>query len=175
MAVVIPCNHWSKAIWRALGGTESGSFEPQGKFSFAYESGRTALKPRLNPRLSGITDKPVLSARLFFGFGEGPNPSWSIEDVLPIVKRVRKEQIGATDSAIIYQNGVLSHLEKDVTVTEDGVQVIILNLQEAVTKEQFEDQLVELGEAITRELKQRQIVVEMQKNGLYQFTMGIVP
>ena len=175
MAVVIPCNHWSKAIWRSPDGRESGSFEPRGKFSFAYESGRTALNPRLNPRLSGIMNKPVLSARLFFGFGEGPNPSWSIEDVLPIVKRVRKEQIGATDSAIIYQNGVLSHLEKDVTVTEDGVQVIILNLQEAVTKEQFEDQLMELGEAITRELKQRQIVVEMQKNGLYQFTMGIVP
>ena len=88
---------------------------------------------------------------------------------------VRKEQIGVTDSTIIYQDGVLSHLEKDVTVTEDGVQIIILNLQEAVTSKQFEDQLVELGEAITRELKQRQIVVEMQKNGLYQYTMGIVP
>ena len=175
MAVVIPCNHWSKAIWRSPGGRESGSFEPGGKFYFAYESGRTALNPRLNPRPSESADKPVLSARLFFGFGAGANPSWSIEDVLPIVKRVRKEQIGATDSAICYQKGVLSHLEKDTTVTEDGVQIIILNLQEAVTKEQFEDQLVELGEAIARELKQRQIVVEMQKNGLFQSTMGIVP
>ena len=175
MAVVIPCNHWSKAVWRSPDGTESGSFEPVGRFSLAYKSGRDTLNPRLNPRPSESADKPVLSARLFFGFGAGATPSWSIKDLLPIVKRIRKEQIGATDSAICYQNGVLSHLEKDATVTEDGVQVIILNLQEAVTKEQFEDQLVELGEAITRELKQRQIIVEMQKNGLFQSTMGIVP
>jgi hypothetical protein len=175
MAVVIPCNHWSKAVWRSPDGRESGSFEPVGKFSLAYKSGRTALNPRLNPRPSDSADKPVLSARLFFGFGAGATPTWSIKDLLPIVKRVRKEQIDATDSAICYQNGVLSHMEKDVTVTEDGVQIVILNLQEAVTNKQFEDQLVELGEAITRELKQRQIIVEMQKNGLFQTTMGIVP
>jgi hypothetical protein len=39
----------------------------------------------------------------------------------------------------------------------------------------IEDQLVELGEGITRELKQKQIVVEMQKNGLFQSTMGVAP
>jgi len=167
MTKVIPVNHWSPSIFR------TGSFHPKGKIALVYPAkGEQVYNPHRNPQGWGSAS-PVMGARMFVGFNVGSKPTWGMNDLIPIVKNVRKKQTGSADATLLYQKGIYTHKSSGETVTEDGAQIIILNLSEKISLEEFKNQLIELGEVICRELQQEEVVAEIQMGGLVKYTMGI--
>lgn len=167
MTKVIPVNHWSTSVFK------TGSFHPVGKIALVYPGkGELVYNPHRNPQGWG-SEAPVIGARMFVGFNVGGKPTWGMNNLIPIVKSVRKKQTGSADASLLYQKGLYTHKTSGETVTEDGAQIIILNLSDKVSIEEFKRQMVELGEVICRELQQEEVVAEIQKGGMVTYTMGI--
>ena len=165
----------SEASWSGSKGKFSGKFNPQGKFIIA-----DASKIRNNPEFWNDTD-PMFAGRLFVGFNVGDHPKYTMEDLTRIVKRVRIEQVGKGDHSILYQKGVYtSRREGQGPVTEQGGQVIILNLAEYIKpgdhdpKGSFRAQLVALADTIIVEMEQEEVIIEIQKDGNRVETIGVM-
>lgn len=103
------------------------------------------------------------AARLFIGFNVGTEPRWSIDDLLPRVRKMRQAQGAPPDATYIATRGVFTHGSGRV-VEEDGAQVIIFAVDEDA--ETFQKNVLALAETLVRELEQEAIFVELQKNGL---------
>jgi hypothetical protein len=143
----------------------SGSFTPRGRLQFHGSR---------NP----ITKKfpEVYAARLIVGLSIGIEPGQGMDDIIRIVKQVRAKQVGNPSASFVAQRGMYQYLSegKKVVVEEDGVQVIVINEPEhGVNSEDFEAQMVELAEELARELQQEVIIMEMQRNGVSQFTAWV--
>lgn len=144
----------------------SGSFRPMGRIT--RHGSDTWLH---NP--SDWESAKTIAARLIVGFSVGQDPKYSMEDLIPIVARVREAQTGNQSASFIAQRGIYQHHD-GTTVTEDGAQVFIINLT-GVTMRKFKAQIVELAETIARELQQESVIVEIQVNGLSKVTIGVSP
>lgn len=140
-----------------------GMFHPSGPMQ------RHGAHP--NPGL--WSSKTTRAARIIVGFNVGGEPKWTLDDLIPIVKRVRTEQVGNPSSSFIAQRGVYQHHSGQI-VTEDGAQVIIIDTF-GTAKQKFERQMVELAEIVCRELQQDEAIVEIQKNGISEKTIGVGP
>jgi hypothetical protein len=151
--------------WSAPKPYSGGSFRPHGQL------GRRG--PYQNPREWSSTD--TLSARLVVGFNVGEHDAWSMDDLIPIVEEVRRRQVGDPSSTFLYQKGVYQHRDgSGRTVHEDGAQVIIID-PSGIDRELFEEQMVELAEIIAARLAQETVIVDIQKNGISQLTIGVKP
>ena len=147
------------------GGPRGGAFRPQGKLSHHG--------PRPNPELWSSTE--TLAARLFVGFNVGKEAVWSVDDLIEIVKRVRLEQIGDASASFIAQQGIYQHADPALgMVVEHGAQVIIINMADLSAKD-CEHEMVRLAEVIAIDLEQESVIVEIQKNGITQKTIGVGP
>jgi hypothetical protein len=117
---------------------------------------------------------PIYAARIFVGFNVGPKPRWAMTDVVRIVKRIRKKQVGSPDATFLYQRGLYTSKKDDSVVDEKGAQIIILNLIGASVPE-FRAQMLELAEEIATKLKQEEVIVEIQRGGISKETVGVTP
>jgi hypothetical protein len=110
------------------------------------------------------------AARLFVGLNVGKKPRWNVNDVVRIVKRVRREQTGSVGASFLTQRGLYSSGRS--IVNEKSVQVVILD-EQALGARKWKDQIVELAEALAEELKQEVVIVELQKSGIVDDVYGV--
>jgi hypothetical protein len=143
-----------------------GSFRPQGKMQAHGDISLTR-----NPR--GWGSKDTLAARIIVGFSVRSTPTYSLDDLVELVAHVRQRQAGNPSASFVAQRGIYQHHDGE-TVTEDGAQVFIINMQK-LTDEEFTAQMVELAETICRDMEQEEVIVEIQKNGISQETIGVIP
>jgi hypothetical protein len=143
-----------------------GSFNPTGKICFSNDDRR-----RFNP-VEWSDEKP-LCARLIVGFNVGKVATWSMEDLIALVKEVREKQGELPDSTFVYQRGMFTYSESGETTEEEGGQVIIFNF--SVTADVFQAQMVELGEIIARRFEQKSVILEIQRAGIVQMSGMVTP
>lgn len=155
--------------WSSPNGRSRGRFIPDGHFVWY---GR-----KNNPEEWG--DKgPIWAARLFVGLSIGHDSAWTENDVVRIVKQVRQKQVKRADASFVLQRGLYTQevKGKKVVVDEQSVQIIILNLAFFKTSpKRFRTQMVALAEKLARDLEQKEVIIEIQRNGLYQETIGVGP
>lgn len=149
--------------WR-FGKGRGGSFRPHGQL---HHSGGGSKNP------TEWTSKKVLSARLIVGFSVGQVPTYEMADLIRIVERVRRSQVGDPSATFVAQEGIYQHISDGSVVHEKGAQVLLINTAE--TKKKFTKQMVELAETIAREMHQELVIVEIQKNGISEEIMGVGP
>lgn len=165
--ITIPANTRT-SHWRSPSGSHAGSFRPNGSV--------LAIGPvptSKNPEAWESSDPPV-AARLFVGFNVGPRAVWSVEDLVPLVRRVREQQGHKADASFLLQKGIYTSEKDGSVVEEDGAQVIVLDL-DGTPEKKFKREMVELGETIATVLEQEAVILEMQKGGITTSTVGIVP
>lgn len=157
-----------KFHWGSPNGRSNGRFIPKGQIKWHG--------PRLNPTLWDAAE--TWAARMFVGLSIGRDKAWSENDVVQIVKAVREKQVGSPDSSFIMQRGLYTQTVdgENVVVDETSVQVIIINLpQWSVPSDAFIEQMVALAEKLAQDLRQMEVIVEIQKNGMTQTTIGVGP
>lgn len=151
--------------WGSPDGKTRGHFKPNGKPRVLASS--RLLTPNWRSK-----DAPW-AARLLVGFNVGEIPTYEMEDLIALVRRVREKQGAPLDSSFVYQKGIYTHHDGHGVVTEDGAQVIILNLDPGTSREVFEAQMIELANVIVGEMGQETVIVEMQRGGVVQETIGV--
>jgi len=104
------------------------------------------------------------SARLFVGLSVGQTPKWIVDDVTAKVYDIRKEQGKSPDASILVQRGLYEDFSGK-RVTEESVQVIIIDLSGA-EKKAFVEDMKELAEKLRVSLEQEVVILEIQKKGL---------
>jgi hypothetical protein len=155
--------------WAAPKGKAHGSFRPNGKLLVV---GPEVANANLAPRWS--TSGGMWSARIFVGFNVGGKARWDIDDLIKVVKRVRKKQERSPDASFVAQKGIYTSTATGTTVEENGAQVIILNTAGAKAKD-FVAEMLALAEEIARALKQEEVIMEIQRAGLVKKTYGVGP
>jgi len=151
--------------WKAPDSDTRGRFRANGRLQVPKRS--QFLTPNWR------SSEPTWAARLFVGFSVGETPTYEMDDLIQIVRRVRNAQGVAEDSSYVFQRGVYTHEDGSGTVQEDGAQVILLNLDPGVTKQQFEKQMIELANVLVDEMEQETVIVEMQRGGIVQEVIGV--
>lgn len=146
--------------WRSPQGRRS-TFRPNGAIEH--------VGPRLNP--ATWSTRETWAARFFIGFNVGQETRWSLNHVVELVKRVRAAQGRSPDASFIAQVGTYTHSGGDV-VTEPGAQVILINT-DGLEQEAFEAEMVAMAEQIAETFVQESVILEIQKNGVSQVTMGV--
>lgn len=154
---------------------EYGWFHPNGKLEV---NGRAASFTENSELWSAA--KALYAARIFVGFNVGSKPRWKLDDVVRIVRRVRKRQVGDPSSSFVLQRGIYAHAEtvdgKRLVVDEKGAQVIIVNTPEmGSTTREFQQQMADLAEELATALKQESVILEIQRGGLTLKTIGMGP
>ncbi len=150
--------------WNAPRPHRGGTFRPNGRIEYHGV--------RRNPETWSSSD--TLAGRIIVGFNVGPTPTYTVDDLIPIVDEVRTRQVGNPPSSFIAQKGIYQHHDGKTVVHEDGAQVIIIDLSGG-TEEEFQAQMIELAEIIAQRLQQETVIVEIQKNGISQRTIGVGP
>jgi len=117
-----------------------GSFRPRGRLY--------AVGDHENP-IGASFGRSGLSARIFVGFNVANKPRWTIDDVVPIVTRVRNRQTGDPSASYLIQRGVYKHHNGKGIVQEDSAQVIVIDTTGAKLPA-FREQMVALGEELAR-------------------------
>ena len=132
------------------------TFRPKGRLR-TYEKGA-----RTNPvtRLSS----GGLSARLFVGLKVGQRTAYKVDDVIAVVRRVRKRQGKSADASILAQKGIYEDRSGDLIV-EPSVQIVIIDLA-GEKKPAFVSDMKKLAEELRRKLKQETVILEIQKSGV---------
>lgn len=129
-----------------------------------------ALRPN---RTAWSSEEPMQAARLFVGFNVKDVPTWSMGELVGMVKEIRKEQGAAPDSSFVAQKGLYAHQKKQgLIVEEDGAQVIILNVADTPPRK-FEREVEELTAKLAAEMEQESIILEFQQGGAVYRTLGI--
>lgn len=128
-------------------------------------------KLRANP--TEKIDVVPLTARIFVGLNVGQTPTYDIQDVMRIVKRVRKKQGATPDSSFLFQRGFFTDEVTAETVEENSVQVVLFDF--SGDEDKFEEDMSELGETLATGLQQQVVFVEMQKRGVPYRVLRVTP
>lgn len=149
-----------------LGATHYGfaSFRPTGP-----------LYKRGNSPLAGTKwfEHKVISARIFVGFSVGAVPTWTIENLIELVFRLRQLQGASPAATFLAQKGIYQHTIGGQIVVEDGAQVIIFLEKE--TPAEFENQMAALAEEIVKTFQQEEVILELQEDGIVKKTARVTP
>jgi hypothetical protein len=152
-----------------------GWFSPNGKL---YVHGE---EERLTPNVKNWSAKKALyAARIIVGFNVGRKPRWTMDDVVRIVRRVRKQQVGDPASTFVLQRGIYTHTETEdgerLTVDEKGAQIFLLNTPELGTSVTvFKKQMEDLAEILATDLRQEAVILEIQRGGRTLVTISMGP
>jgi hypothetical protein len=141
-------------------------FRPVGNTYEVDESGQLSpVGPKNNPieRIGG----GGLSARVFVGLSVGDKPTYSIEDVVRATIDVRNRQGVSPDASFLIQRGVYTHSGSGQVVTENSVQIILLDF-EGRSKANFTEDVTGLAERLRAKLHQESVIVEIQERGVVQ-------
>ena len=176
--------------------------DPRGR-SFPNPNGATRFNPtgKIEQCAQGdalIKNPPtwraavVYAARIFVGFKVGDEERWSLDDLVKLVRRTRKEKGAPEDSTFLAQRGVYTHRDGRV-VDEPGGQVIIFDggpkeksespsvfagtdpgpETESEQLARFEEEMIALSETIAWSFEQESVILEIQRNGTSVVTMGV--
>ena len=143
---------------------------PEGRYGSFRPSGSRIRVGRVYQPNSWFSEKPVLAARILVGFNVGEKPTWTLEDVVAIVKSVRTEE-SKPDASFVAQRGFYRHKVTNKLVEEDGAQVIIVDIL-GMSYREFVLEMVWLAKIIARELRQEEVIVDIQKDGVTQKVIG---
>lgn len=181
MAIAIPHALSKHFSWESPDKSKQGTFRANpGKPVFAYKAGEQRFAVRNNPIDWESGKEPTYSANLFVGFSVKNKPVWTMNDLVKLVKEVRRRQVKHPDSSFIYQRGVYTHLKKEkgdkqYVVTEDGAQVILLNVVPMKKNfALFRKHVIRLAEIICERLEQDTVIVRIDKNGIAEETIGVI-
>lgn len=151
------------------------SFEPSGEVYEIGDVSRLRTTRQSNP-ITKDTD-PALSARIFVGLSVDGVPTYSIDDVLKIVKKMRLAQLrrvgGDPGASFLLQRGLYKYTRgksKGKTIPEDSVQVVILRIS-AESDGKFEANVGKIAEALAHKLKQEAVYAELQRDGVRYATL----
>lgn len=177
MPKAIPTVPVQKFSWQSPDGRQRGTFRanPNHKPTFAYKAGAKRFSTaRANP--AAWADRgPTYAATLFVGFSVGDKPTWTMGYLIALVKKTRIKQVKHPDSSFLYQKGIYTHESGGKVVTEDGAQVIILNVPPMVRKPVvFRKHMIRLAETICKDMKQETVIVRIDKNGVHDETIGVI-
>lgn len=167
MALTLRANP-GKHTWRGPSG--GGSFTPRGRA--LVEGSAKELDIKANP--ARWESDETYAARVIVGFNVHNEPRWSVDDVIPIVKRVRDRQHGKQGASFVLQRGIYQHKDDEKRIVEEeGVQILIIDVWSTPLRT-FEKEMVELGEILADKLQQEEVIVEIQRNGVTVKTFGVV-
>ena len=169
--VAIPLNPDRVAAW------PGGGFRPDGPLYYVGELARMDFRSNPIARKSDGSEERYpagASARLFVGFNVQGVPRWSLDDLLPIVERVRVAQTGDPNSTFLFTRGLYRNKSGLIERGEQGAQVIIVD-ERSRTAAEFENEMVALAEAIAAGMDQEKVFVELLRAGNPQETVAVVP
>ena len=164
-------------VYRSPDGKHYGVLHPRGAV-------RSAGGPRVNP-FSWASRRPTLTARILVGFNVGKVAKYSMDDLVPFVKKWLKERDLQQDSSFVYQRGVYTHekaghgVQAGEVVTEEGAQILLLNVFDKdtegkpITESRFIRCTKKLAEAICGRLEQETVIVEISQGGSLLSTWSI--
>lgn len=169
-SVALPFNIRSRVSWNP-GPKKAGCFAPYGELSFTEDS----LKTRFNPgNLYGTEFSPLWSARIFVGFNVGDIPTYTMEQVVGLVKTIRASQDQEADSSFIYQRGLYTHRSDGKVVEEQSAQIVFINVN--TVKEppnEFRLNMLRLGDTLRETLKQESVIVTFYFGSDQKETVGL--
>ena len=160
--LTIPAN-LRQTSWGSPDGKSRGTFKP---------NGRPTVRTRNNLKPNWRSSEPMWAARILVGFSVGHEPVYNMDDLIRIVRRVRDKQGIPPDASFVYQKGMYTHTDGSGTVTEEGAQVVLLNLT-GESREKFTEQMIELGNVIREEMQQEAVIIEIQRGGVVQEVIGV--
>ena len=138
-----------------------GYFRPRGRVM--VHGPRRALNP------VEWSSKVTWSARLFVGLSVGNRKAWTVAQVVALVRRLWRR-----GASFVSQRGLWKSPKSGRLVPETSVQVILLDLH-GDPLPVFRAEVIRLAEALCSRLRQEQVVVEFQRNGLVKETLGVIP
>lgn len=131
-------------------------FVPRGSF---VRYGSTKANP-----VEPLVGTKLLAARFIVGLNVRGKPKWKVDDVVPIVVRVRHAQGYGAGATLLTQKGIFQASPDAPLDEENSVQIIVINY-EGATEKRFKKDMHQLAEALRRELDQDTVLVEIQKSG----------
>jgi filamentous hemagglutinin family protein len=164
---VLPANI-GHASWHHKNG-RTGTFRPKGRLYLVTH--KDTATPNPDPRTWREPGGKTLAARLFVGFNVQGQPTWSMDDLIRVVRDVRLAQGKPTDSSFLAQKGIYTSQVSGQLEVEEGAQVILINLS-GDSVEAFTDQIIELAEAIAGAFDQEVVIAEIQEGGRVIETVG---
>lgn len=159
--LTIPAN-LRQTSWGSPDGKSRGTFKP---------NGRPTVRTRNNLKPNWRSSEPMWAARILVGFSVGHEPVYNMDDLIRIVRRVRDKQ-GIPRTRASSTRRACTHTDGSGTVTEEGAQVVLLNLT-GESREKFTEQMIELGNVIREEMQQEAVIIEIQRGGVVQEVIGV--
>jgi hypothetical protein len=124
------------------------SFEPRGP---VHCCGNPETLQRIRNPVERLDVVPF-TARLFVGLNVGDAPTYSIEDVVRLVRQIRTRQGAPPDASFLAQRGLFTGAGGRV-IEEDSVQVVIFNFGQ--DEQLFEREMEDLAQELTERLRQQ--------------------
>lgn len=115
--------------------------------------------------------KGGLSARIFVGLNVGTKAKYTVQDVVALLKRVRKEQSPNPNASILTQTGMFKD-KSGRMIVENSVQIIVIDL-DGLSEKDFTEQMMTIAEAFVEEFEQEEVLVEIQKRGVVLEIYGV--
>lgn len=188
--IAVPCNYRSKAVWRP-NPRSCGSFTPTGSVHMINPA---VLRTRLNPGAIWGKTGPW-SVRIFVGLSVNYTPTYTVDAVVKLVTKIRHRQLlprvretkiaegkrksllyrpmAKADASFLYQKGIYEHRDGSRVVSEDSVQIIVLNVDENEPVNVFRVNMLKLAEELRIALHQEQVILQFQKAGAEKETVGL--
>jgi hypothetical protein len=147
-------------------------FRPTGELLLVTSEGhRRGAKERAKNPIEKLGEGG-LSARIFVGLSVGQEPRFSIDDVVKATIDIRKGQKELPDASFLAQRGVYTEGATGQLVTEDSVQIVVIDLVGA-TEPVFTKQMTDLAEKLRSRFEQESTIVEIQNKGVAQAVYSV--
>lgn len=138
-------------------------FRPKGKV-VCHEKGGGRKSTAAEARKSFGKGGP--SARIFMGLSVGEDATFTVDDVVQAVARIRRARSLTPNASILSQKGIYEDRQKRLIV-EDSVQIVIIDV-DGTPIEEFKEEVLDLADELIDEFEQEEIVVELQDAGIVQ-------
>src|SRR3990167_2756317 len=150
---------------------EGAGFRPNGPIR---RHGPVAKRNPIEEALKGSGG--VYAARIMVGFNVSDTPTWTMDDLVEVAFRFRKQQTGAPEATFFTTLGLYHDQARGVDVPEAGGQILIIRTSySGETIEKFINNMVVLAEEIAGAMEQNSVLLEIQKNGITYQDWRVVP
>lgn len=164
-------------------------FVPQGK---VYEVGDPSQwytrSWKSNPLKKRVKDQ-AQGARIILGFNVGIEEKVTIQDVVDLVFKLRRQQVkealedgeaqphplgGDIGATFVAQKGLWQSVKDEQAYPENGVQVAMMNIIQE-DPERFIEDMIEIADAMVADFNQNAVLIEISNNGVVDETMEVGP
>lgn len=145
----------------------AGTFYPDR--GIAYSGDPTVI--HYNPAHPYESD--TYSALLIVGLSGQAGEKFSLKRIIEWVKQYRIAQVGDPGSSFVLQKGVYRHRRTGQIIDESSVRIIILNLAENESEDEFRNNILAMAEALRSDFNQEEVILEYQRRGVTTEVFGI--